>query len=421
MMPENGGRYGRIMTMPSVSRPLRLLLFAMLALVTAAILWALFGALRSGLALWHEVRDLPAPIQIAIATLMVAIVLALFWIGWRLLRPRRHKRAPVAPPTRAQIDQRVARLHEQRADTALLQTELEELDRRARSEELYVAVFGEISAGKSSLIKALAPHAAAQTDVLGGTTRSVAHYRSTLADGAALTFADVPGTHEVFGASREQLARDEALRAHVVVYVCAGDLTREQDAELRWLRSFGKPLLLLLNKADQLRAHELAALEAALRERYAPLTDAQLIISAGGMETFERQLPDGRSERVQRERVADVESVRSTLERIAAYGAQVLEPGREAAVLTAILPVVLGIAGVFATAVLSASVRGVVPMPTHPLSLAGGMVVGLLTAWWGIGGTSLRRGSRSLVRAAAPGRGGAVVASVPSQAVASSR
>ena len=50
---------------------------------------------------------------------------------------------------------------------------------------------------------------------------------------------------------REQLARDEALRAHVVLYVCAGDLTRDQDAELRWLRGFGKPLVLALNKADQ--------------------------------------------------------------------------------------------------------------------------------------------------------------------------
>ena len=335
-MPENDGRYGRIMTMPSVSRPLRLLLFAALALATAAILWALFGALRSGLALWHDVRDLPAWLQIAIAALIVVVALALLWVGWRLLRPRRRKRAPVAPPTREQIDQRVSRLHDQHTDTALLQAELEELDRRARSEELYVAVFGEISAGKSSLIKALAPQAAAQTDVLGGTTRNVAHYHTTLTDGAALTFADVPGTHEVAGKLREQLARDEALRAHVVLYVCAGDLTREQDAELRWLRSFGKPLLLVLNKADQLRAHERAALEAALRKHYAPLTDAQLVVSAGGTETFERQLPDGRSEHVQRERVADVESVRNTLERIAAHGAQALEPGREAALLTAI-------------------------------------------------------------------------------------
>ncbi|MEO8959025.1 MAG: GTP-binding protein HSR1, partial [Rudaea sp.] len=63
---------------------------------------------------------------------------------------------------------------------------------------------------------------------------------------------------------------------------------------------------------------------------------AQLVVSAGGNETFERQLQDGRTERVQRDRLADVASVRSTLARIATQGAAALEPAREAAVLTSI-------------------------------------------------------------------------------------
>ena len=155
----------------------------------------------------------------------------------------------------------------QRADTAALQAELEELDRRARSEELYVAVFGEISAGKSSLIRALVPDAAARPTCSAAPRRAVEHYRGILGT-TALVFADVPGTHEASGAVREQLARDEALRAHVVLYVCAGDLTRDQDTELHWLRGFGKPLLLVLNKADQFADGERDALENALRERY---------------------------------------------------------------------------------------------------------------------------------------------------------
>src|SRR5262249_46970986 len=157
------------------------------------------------------------------------------------------------------------------ADTAALHEELAELDRRARSEELYVAVFGEISAGKSSVIRALVPGATPHSDVLGGTTREVTHYRG--ASGAVtLTFADVPGTHEASGTAREQLARDEALRAHIVLYVCAGDLTRDQDAELHWLHGFGKPLVLVLNKADQLRDTERTTLARALRDRYGALS-----------------------------------------------------------------------------------------------------------------------------------------------------
>ena len=254
--------------MPTSSRPLRLLLVGLLALVAATLLWMLFGVLRGAISLWQALRELPTWAQAGVCVVVVAVVIGLAFVAWRIMHPRPRKPAPVAAPTRAQVDQRVARLQGQRTDTANLQAELEELDRRARSEELYVAVFGEISAGKSSLIRALVPDASAGTDVLGGTTRSVEHYRGALG-ASALVFADVPGTHEASGAAREQLARDEALRAHVVLYVCAGDLTREQDTELRWLRGFGKPLLLVLNKADQFRAGERDALERTLRERYA--------------------------------------------------------------------------------------------------------------------------------------------------------
>ena len=135
-----------------------------------------------------------------------------------------------------EVEQRINELKQRSAETGEREAELTELDRRARAEQLYVAVFGEISAGKSSVIRALAPDAAAQVDVLGGTTRAVSHYSARLPGGHLLTLADVPGTHEVAGSTREQLARDEA--RIVVLYVCAGDLTRDQDAE-RWLRGFG--------------------------------------------------------------------------------------------------------------------------------------------------------------------------------------
>jgi hypothetical protein len=186
------------------------------------------------------------------------------------------------------------------------------------------------------VIRALAPGAAPQVDVLGGTTRAVSHYSTQLTGGQALTLADVPGTHEVAGSAREQLARDEALRAHVVLYVCAGDLTRDQDAELRWLRGFGKPLVLALNKSDQFAEGERAALERALRERYAESTDARVVISAGGSEDFERRLADGRVEHVRRERKPEIAALSTLLQRYAAAGSRAFEPAREAAVLTSV-------------------------------------------------------------------------------------
>ncbi|HEX3896672.1 MAG TPA: GTPase [Rudaea sp.] len=321
--------------MPIASRPLRLLIVALLALVVAGLLWVLFGVVRSGVALWNELRDFPPWLQIGVGAAVVIVIIAAIVFARRILRPGRRKKTPAAAPTRAEVDLRLIALRDRNAETTALQSELEELDRRARSEELYVAVFGEISAGKSSLIRALTNDTDAQIDVIGGTTRAVAHYRGTL-DGAALTLADVPGSHEVGGAAREQLARDEALRAHVVLYVCAGDLTRDQDFELRWLRGFGKPLVLALNKVDQFNDTERTALENALKSRYAPLSDAQIVVSAGGTERFERRLPDGRRESVERERMPDVGALRRVLASFVVAGAQSLEPSREAAVLTSV-------------------------------------------------------------------------------------
>ncbi|MBS0515915.1 MAG: 50S ribosome-binding GTPase [Proteobacteria bacterium] len=319
--------------MANSSRSLRLILFAALALVLAAALWATIAALRGGIALWRELRELPALLQYATAGLLAAVVLGFAWLAWRLLRPRPRKPSIAKAPERAEVQARLDVLAQQRADTAELQAELAELDRRARSEQLYIAVFGEISAGKSSLIRALADGAAPAADVLGGTTRAVAHYSAHIG-AAQLTLADVPGTHEVAGIAREAIARDEALRAHVVLYVGAGDLTRDQDAELRWLRGFGKPLVLVLNKADQLHAAERLTLTAALRQKYRDVTDAQLVVSAGGTETVERRRTDGRSETIERERRADVSALTEALRRYAAGGAVALEPARTAAVLS---------------------------------------------------------------------------------------
>lgn len=313
----------------------RLLLLAVIALIAAALLWLLIGVLRGGLALWQQLRDLPAAAQYVVAGALVSGVLGLAYAAWRLLRPRKRRPIVAEVPKRADVEARVDMLTQRSADAAALQDELAELDRRMKTNEFYVAVFGEISAGKSSLIAALAPGADVRTDVLGGTTHAVDHYPARIGD-AIVTYADVPGTHEVAGAVREQIARDEALRAHVVLYVCAGDLTRDQDVELRWLRGFGKPLLLVLNKADRFGERERAELDRELRERYRDVVDAHALVSAGGNENVEQRSADGRVEQSRRARSADVESLAVLLRRYASEGPAAFEHAREAAVLSSI-------------------------------------------------------------------------------------
>lgn len=322
--------------MTSIHRRMRLLTLAVLALLLVILLWILLGILRSAVALWQELYDLPTWLSVSLSIVVITVAISSTWLGWRILHPRARKHQPVSAPTRPEIDQRIAQLERQGADTTPLEAELHELDKRRHEGELYVAVFGEISTGKSSVIRALAPSAKAQIDVLGGTTRAIEHYRSRLANGHELVLADVPGMREAQTPARETLARNEALRAHLVLYICDGDLTREQDAELRWLDDFGKPLILALNKIDQLTQRDALMLDNTLRTRYRDIVDVQVLISAGGSELIEHVHADGSKESHIRPRPRHIDALLAAITRLSASGAEALEPARETAVLSAL-------------------------------------------------------------------------------------
>lgn len=305
--------------------------FLLAAVGLLAFVWLLLAALDRALALAQRFMGLPAGMRwlLGLVLLLLALAGVAFGVWW--LRPRK-PRAPVAAPDRASLEARIEKLREAETDVEELRSELGELDRRRASARTYLAVFGEISTGKSTLIAALVPGAAPARDARGGTTRDVATYDTTV-DGQDWTVADVPGSSEADGEARERMAREEALRAHAVVYVCAGDLTRTQGEELRWLGDFGKPLVLAVNKADQWNAEELDRILDHVREQAGGIPDAVVAISAGGEERFTRHLADGGTEEVTRRRAANVRPLRDALDRLLAPGAAALEAQRENAVL----------------------------------------------------------------------------------------
>jgi hypothetical protein len=73
-------------------------------------------------------------------------------------------------------------------------------------------------------------------------------------------------------------------------------------------------------------------------------------------------------------------------------------------VVALLLPAVVAVASAFSAALLMVSVTGGSPRPDASAPLAAGALTGILTAWWGPGGASLRRGARSLVRGTVRGR-----------------
>ncbi|HAS86780.1 MAG TPA: GTP-binding protein HSR1 [Candidatus Competibacteraceae bacterium] len=164
----------------------------------------------------------------------------------------------------------------------------------------------------------------------GGTTRAVTYYTWTSSAGDRLILADLPGMNEADG-SLDQMARDEALRAHVVIYVCEGDLTRDQDAALRTLIDLGCPLIVALNKIDRYTERELNLVRQRLAERIGEQVEVAPV-QCGGFEEVTRIYHDGREETTRRERQPRVEELRRALQRYLDSDPQVLDALRDTAV-----------------------------------------------------------------------------------------
>jgi uncharacterized protein len=315
------------------TRPARVVLLLLLLVLLVVAVVMLLMAADTALSVWERLQKAPWPFTAAVV-LVLALLFALgARIAWWLLRPPR-KQSLVAPPApdRAGLEARVARLQHAGGDTSAAREELAELDRRASARRIHVALFGEINAGKSSVLRALAPDAAADIGVIGGSTDQVTAHETELASGVRIVLADLPGLNQAGDSELGRAARAEALRAHVVVYVCDGDLRRSQREELDALTRLDKPLLVALNKADRYRSGELAALRDALSA--VPGVDRVVEVQAGGVESRVRRAEGGDEIVEEQPRLPRVEALQRAIVDLAHAGFDTLEVRREGSVLS---------------------------------------------------------------------------------------
>ncbi len=158
---------------------------------------------------------------------------------------------------------------------------------KLRDERVEIAIFGEISTGKSALINALVGHAATDVNIRGGWTKDVWHvaweavgYCVPGFENSSIVLLDTPGLNEVDGESRTAMARDVARRADLVLFVTDSDLNETEYTALVELAASHKPLILVLNKTDLYTPEELDSLLTLFREkRLAGLVDADNIVT----------------------------------------------------------------------------------------------------------------------------------------------
>lgn len=288
----------------------------------------------------------------------------------------------------ARIDLKWKAEFENSPEVLAIRAELAEYNRRKTQQTLYIALFGDISSGKSSLINALisADQKGKQDDntpmietsVIGGTTREVNHYHwnSKEASDQHYILTDMPGLNEPVNEQKSEqfdeennkenaeqlskpdiLAAEEVRRAHIVIYLCDGDLTASQFNELKAIILLPKPCIVAVNKSDQYDKQELrliiSKIQSTVQEVLSEIDQHKsswegsakikgleipvLGISAGGTREMIRLTPDGQEERIQRPIEPDIKLLQQQLSAMMnSYGVDQLEQLREKSVASLI-------------------------------------------------------------------------------------
>ncbi|HEY9874922.1 MAG TPA: Era-like GTP-binding protein, partial [Candidatus Obscuribacterales bacterium] len=174
-----------------------------------------------------------------------------------------------ASETLRAVRQQVTQIQDEVARQALLERSREIESNLARG-ELLVIVFGTGSAGKTSLVNALIGRMVGKVDAPMGTTEVGETYTLKLKGlNRQILITDTPGILEagVAGTEREQLARQLATEADLLLFVVDNDLRQSEYDPLRALAEIGKRSLLILNKSDLYTEEDQEVILARLRER----------------------------------------------------------------------------------------------------------------------------------------------------------
>jgi len=320
-----------------LDRFIRVAIAVVVLLVFIVATGALLFISESALNVWDRLKAGPPALLYAYVSVMLLLTVTALWLIWRLVIRRKISPAKTmgsAPLSRTDIESRLKEAERAGVDVSEAQAELKEL--AARKDTVHLCFFGEVSSGKSSLIKALVPDANVVVDVVGGSTDDVRHHRWRDDSGAEILLTDVPG----IGGNEDgltEMATEEAKRANVVLFVCDSDLTRPEIASITSLLTFDKPLVIVLNKADRFNADEQAALMEKLLERIDTIggqldRDHVVAVSAGGeIDVIERGT-DGSEECARRTRPADIGVLVVAINRMLAEEGESLDVRRERAV-----------------------------------------------------------------------------------------
>jgi len=287
------------------------------------------------LSLWEKLQHAPWYIGGLFITILLIFSAGSAIILWKLLRPAKQSAAAKKPIDESSLQQRIEAAAESGIEIESAKEELRKLRQRRQTGKLYIALTGNISTGKSSLVNSLLPNAQATSEVTGGTTRDITEFHWVTASGDEVILIDMPGLQDAVSQGLSDSARSEAMRAHLVIYLCDSDLTRQQIKELKLLAELKKPLILALNKSDWYSDEERKKILERLRQHTTEIDDITVVaIRTQTEKEVVVKRPDGTESTELRRIEADIKELARALQRRIDNNPERLEQLRDSAIFT---------------------------------------------------------------------------------------
>jgi GTP-binding protein EngB required for normal cell division len=303
-----------------------LMLVAMLALFLALV------ATDTALSVWQKLAEAPLWLQAGYILMLVLVSAATTVLAWRWLSPSKKpstgkRNEPVSTDS---LQDNLIESARSGVDVTSALAEIHEQRRRKKAAEIHLAVFGEVSTGKSSLVNALLPDAKIESDPRAGTTVEIKHYRWSSESGDKVLIADLPG----FNFENDDRLLEEARRSHLVIFLCDGDFTASQTREFKTLQKLGKPLLVAVNKIDRYSREEAESILIRLGEKTGLAKEDIVTITTGGREEVVKLLADGAETSESRQRPSDLSELRKAIQKHLDGNLELMEALRDTAVLS---------------------------------------------------------------------------------------
>ncbi len=265
----------------------------------------------------------------------LAFLILALWTVWTLASNTRQKSARREAQARtpsqlsrrekeAEIDTHLANSRQWTADANLsvearekIRRSLEEVESKRERRTLEIVAFGTVSSGKSSLLNALAGRDVFRTEVRGGTT--VTRNEIPWPGKDQVTLVDTPGLAEVKGQQREELAKQAARDADLILFVTDGPLKDFEMRLLEVLAAMEKPIVVCLNKEDWFRPADLELLLGQIAEqvrRFVPRDNVVSLRAQTATRVRTRILADGTQCDETIEMPADISSLATRMQAI---------------------------------------------------------------------------------------------------------